>query len=60
MTMYTFDFYTADQDPTQSSTCEQSEVHRLVLFQWGFVSTDVMISPVGSWLAFCFLPQVLG
>ena len=52
ITTYDFNFYTADQDPAQSSTREQLEVHRLLMS--GIVSTDVMIFPVSSWLAFCF------
>lgn len=32
MTTYGIDFYTADQDAAQSSTREQLEVYRLVLF----------------------------
>lgn len=40
------------QDPTQALTREQLEVRHLLVS--GIVSTDVMISPVSSWLAFCF------
>ena len=52
ITTYNFNFYTADQDPTQSLTREQLEVRHFLVS--GIVSTDVMISPVSSWLAFCF------
>ena len=32
LTRTSTDFYTVYQDPAQASMCEQSEVHRLILF----------------------------